>query len=122
MALLPSELRELVDALSAWTQTVESNLDLCCASSDVVTVKRIPPEEYIVVQPELEMLAVKRFQILERKRQTDNYDNDDAASYLSVRGISGVLDDNPDDDNVEDDAYKRFLLEISNGIINRISM
>ncbi|KAH3710643.1 hypothetical protein DPMN_070132 [Dreissena polymorpha] len=51
----------------------------------------------------LKSVAVRRFRILERKRQTDNYDNDDAASYLFVRGISGVHDDNSDDDNVEDE-------------------
>ncbi|KAH3853028.1 hypothetical protein DPMN_095551 [Dreissena polymorpha] len=126
VTLLPSELRELVAALSACTHTVESNLDFCCASWEYFTCKRIPPEEYIVVQHELEMLkkvAVKRFRILDRKRrQTDIFDHDDVASHWSVRGISGVHDDKEGDDNVKDDAYKRFVGAISYEIINRISM
>ncbi|KAH3798868.1 hypothetical protein DPMN_152471 [Dreissena polymorpha] len=128
MQLLPSELRELVDALSACTQTIESNLDFCCASMDDSTLKRIPPEEYIVVKKELEMrknVAVKRFRIYDRICKTYRYDHDhddDATSHWSVRDMCGVHDDNPDDDTVKDEAYKRFVRAISNEIINRISM
>ncbi|KAH3873606.1 hypothetical protein DPMN_036844 [Dreissena polymorpha] len=132
MVLLPSELRELVDTLSACTQTIESNLDFCCASLDGTTFKRIPPEEYIVVKKELEMLKnveVKRFKILDRTRQSDVYDvydDDDAASDWSVRGIGGVHDDTEDDDNVKDFAYKKFVRRMCSHmcktIINRISM
>ncbi|XP_052267291.1 uncharacterized protein LOC127869057 isoform X2 [Dreissena polymorpha] len=126
MTLLPYKLRELVDTLSACTQTIESNLDFCCASLDdtTLTFKRIPPEEYIVVKKELEMLKnveVKRFQILDRTRQTNVYDDDDTASDWSVRGIGGVHDDT-EDDNVNDVAYKNFVRGMSNTIINRISM
>ncbi|XP_052221617.1 uncharacterized protein LOC127838087 isoform X1 [Dreissena polymorpha] len=126
MVLLPSELRDLVDALSACTQTIESNLDFCCASLDDSTFKRIPPEEYIVVKKELEMrknVEVKRFQILDRTIQTDVYvDDDDAASDWSVRDIGGVHDGTKYDDNVKDVSYKEFDCRMSREIITRISM
>ncbi|KAH3710687.1 hypothetical protein DPMN_070179 [Dreissena polymorpha] len=127
VTLLPSELHELVGKLSACTRTVECKLEFGCASFKDVRVKLIPPEEYISIQQELGTLnhiAVKRFRILHRRRKA-NICEYDAASPWSVRGIGGVQDDNTDDDNVNDVAYKSFVpatAEISNGIINRIAM
>ncbi|KAH3710779.1 hypothetical protein DPMN_070274 [Dreissena polymorpha] len=127
VALLPSELHELVGTLSACTRTVESKLEFGCASFNDARVKSIPPEEYISIQQELGTLnhvAVKRFRILHRRK--NNFCEYDAASPWSVRGIGGVQDDNTDDDNVNDVAYKSFVTatadSISNGIINRIAM
>ncbi|XP_052250626.1 uncharacterized protein LOC127857916 isoform X2 [Dreissena polymorpha] len=123
VTLLPSELHELVGTLSACTRTVESKLEFGCASFNDFRVKSIPPEEYISIQQELGTLnhvAVKRFRILHRICEYD------AASPWSVRGIGGVQDDNTDDDNVNDVAYKSFVTAtadpISHGIINRIAM
>ncbi|KAH3710906.1 hypothetical protein DPMN_070404 [Dreissena polymorpha] len=123
VTLLPSELHELVGTLSACTRTVESKLEFGCASFNDFRVKSIPPEEYISIQQELGTLnhvAVKRFRILHRICEYD------AASPWSVRGIGGVQDDNTDDDNVNDVAYKRFVTATADptylGIINRIAM
>ncbi|KAH3798123.1 hypothetical protein DPMN_151713 [Dreissena polymorpha] len=52
-ALLPSELREHLDTLSACTQALEFKIEFGCASSDVVPLTRIPPEEYTAIQQEL---------------------------------------------------------------------
>ncbi|XP_052250714.1 uncharacterized protein LOC127857964 isoform X2 [Dreissena polymorpha] len=127
VTLLPSELHELVGTLSACTRTVESKLEFGCASFNDARVKSISPEEYISIQQELGTLnhvAVKRFRILYRRK--NNFCEYDAASPWSVRGIGGVQDDNTDDDNVNDVAYKSFVTatddSISNGIINRIAM
>ncbi|KAH3710719.1 hypothetical protein DPMN_070212 [Dreissena polymorpha] len=127
VTLIPSELHELVAALSACTRTVESKLEFGCAFFNDGRVKSIPPEEYISIQLELGTLnhvAVKRFQILHLRRKT-NICEYNAASPWSVRAICGVQDDNTDDDNVNDVAYESFVFaidEISNGIINRIAM
>ncbi|KAH3710879.1 hypothetical protein DPMN_070375 [Dreissena polymorpha] len=128
VTLLPSELHEFVDTLSACTRTVESKLEFGCASFNDARVKPIPPEEYISIQQELGTLnhvALKRFRILHRRSKT-NICEYNAASPWSVRGIGGVQDDNTDDDNVNDVAYKSFVTaiadSISNGIINRIAM
>ncbi|KAH3799320.1 hypothetical protein DPMN_152927 [Dreissena polymorpha] len=106
VTLLPSELHELVGTLSACTRTVECKLEFGCASFNDARVKSIPPEEYISIQQELGTLnhvAVKRFQILHRRRKT-NICEYNAASPWSVRAICGVQDDNTDDDNVNDVA------------------
>ncbi|KAH3710807.1 hypothetical protein DPMN_070302 [Dreissena polymorpha] len=127
VTLLPSELHELVGTLSACTRTVESKLEFGCASFNDARVKSIPPEEYISIQQELGTLnhvAVKRFRILHLRK--NNFCEYDATSPWSVRGIGGVQDDNTDDDNVNDVAYKSFVTATAdskyNGIINRIAM
>ncbi|KAH3805654.1 hypothetical protein DPMN_133959 [Dreissena polymorpha] len=122
--LLPSELRELVGTLSACKQTVESKLEFGCASFEVFSFKRIPPEECIAIKQELDTLknvAVKRFRILDRMRKT-NTCYDDAMSAWSVRDIGGVDDDNPADDNVEDKPFRTFVRYMDSEIMNRISM
>ncbi|XP_052223303.1 uncharacterized protein LOC127839143 [Dreissena polymorpha] len=123
-ASLPSELRELVDTLSGCTQTVESKLEFGCASFDDCRLKRIPSDEYIVIQQELETLknvAVKRFRILYRKTKINGSD-DVAESAWYERDAVGVDDDYWEDDNIADNAYTCFVRKLDEGIINRISL
>ncbi|KAH3797111.1 hypothetical protein DPMN_150686 [Dreissena polymorpha] len=127
-ALLPSELRKLVDTLSARTCTIEIKLEFGCASFKDFRVKPIPPAEYISVQQELETLknvAVKRFLLLNRICETEIYDDLDVLeSAWSACGICCVdaHNHNHAHDNVAEKAYKCFMRNYDNEIINRISM
>ncbi|XP_052221929.1 uncharacterized protein LOC127838309 isoform X2 [Dreissena polymorpha] len=123
-ALLPYEVRKLVGTLSARYRTVETNLEFGCASSDASTFERIPLNEYISIQQELETqkhLLVKRFRILDRLCKTDMFDYD-VASACSVRGVGEVDDDTQDADSVQEAASERFVSGMSNETINRISI
>ncbi|KAH3861073.1 hypothetical protein DPMN_024001 [Dreissena polymorpha] len=132
-ALLPSELRKLVYSLSASAQTVESRLEFGCADLTqtldgyylmIKRIHKISPEEYIAIQKELKTqknVAVKRFQIFNRKHTT-YWEDDIASSNWSVHDIGRVDDYYQDDDIVKDDPYIKFISRMGNEIINRISM
>ncbi|KAH3783146.1 hypothetical protein DPMN_161074 [Dreissena polymorpha] len=111
----PPELRDLVKALSACTQTVESKLEFGCArciykdywSESIIY---LPPEEYIPVQLELTVqrnITVKRFRILDRIYASGRYESTDSA--WSVRDNVGVENDDYDDGIVDDETYDSFL-------------
>ncbi|KAH3689793.1 hypothetical protein DPMN_194688 [Dreissena polymorpha] len=77
----------------------------------------------MAIRHELEALknvAVKRFQIFDRIKP--NMRTGDAASAWSARGICDADDDNADFGNVQDDACRKFIRNMNDMIINRISM
>ncbi|KAH3811686.1 uncharacterized protein LOC127833603 [Dreissena polymorpha] len=127
-ALYPSELRTLAKTLSACDQKIEGKLEFGCSriTSGYVfshIFERIPVEEYMAIRQELVALknvAVKRFKIFDRIKP--NMRTGDADSAWSVRGICDSDDDHEDYGNVEDDAHKKFIANINDIIINRISM
>ncbi|KAH3783161.1 hypothetical protein DPMN_161089 [Dreissena polymorpha] len=139
----PPELRDLVKALSACTQTVESKLEFGCYTiyntpiyieyntpkyngyiEDYQSEATIlPPEEYIPVQLELTVqrnITVKRFRILDRIRDDRWYESADSA--WSVRGNVAVENDDYDDGIVDDEIYDLFVRHLDSEIKNRISM
>ncbi|KAH3783136.1 hypothetical protein DPMN_161064 [Dreissena polymorpha] len=141
----PPELRDLVKALSACSQTVESKLEFGCAGYKYITdhwseTTLFPPEEYIPVQLELTVqrnITVKRFRILDRIRANRwyGYWNDSrygswedsriratADSAWSVRDNVAVENDDYDDGIVDDETYNLFVRWLDNWIDNRISM
>ncbi|KAH3783176.1 hypothetical protein DPMN_161105 [Dreissena polymorpha] len=130
----PPELRDLVKALSACTQTVESKLEFGCArciyKDNRSRTTLFPPEEYIPVQLELTVqrnITVKRFRILDRIRADRWYESADSA--WSVRDNVAVENDDYDDGIVDDDTYDLFVRHLDSDfkfldirIKNRISM
>ncbi|KAH3718141.1 hypothetical protein DPMN_060940 [Dreissena polymorpha] len=119
--LSPSELRHLVNKLCALTQSVECRLKFsCCIAITEYTIINVQPEEYIPIQQELEALEhveVKRFQIYDRKPNTDRR-SDDA---WSVHG-SVVEDGDNSDDIGQDEFCKMYIENIGGKVLNRISM
>ena len=122
--MLPFELRELVNNLSASTQALAGNLAVNCASFDGLYLKRIQPEVYIAFNQELEnrkQVAVKQFRIYDRTIHFIKW-IDSADSAWSERENKVVVDDDHGDDSVDDDAYNFYLQSISPEIINQISL
>ncbi|KAH3813850.1 hypothetical protein DPMN_142320 [Dreissena polymorpha] len=122
-ALYPSDLRKLVETLSACAQKIEGKLEFGCSTYNRgFFCTRIPVEEYMAIRQELEALknvSVKRFQIFERIRP--NMQTGSAVSSWSVSGICDADDDHGDFGNVHEDTYRQFI-EPHILIIHRISM
>ncbi|XP_052270121.1 uncharacterized protein LOC127871354 isoform X2 [Dreissena polymorpha] len=93
-SLLPSQLRDLVNKLLTWTQSVECRLEFVCIDKITKFVsQKIPPEEYMSIKQTLEALEnvkVKRFRIYEFALSTETW---------SVRDSVGVDDGGDDDDD-----------------------
>ncbi|KAH3792002.1 hypothetical protein DPMN_145491 [Dreissena polymorpha] len=89
--LSPTQLSEIVNKLTAWTQSVECRLEFFCINErDVNMPQKIPPEEYIHIKQKLESLEhvkVKRFRIYEFALSTYTW---------SERDSAGVDDDDVD--------------------------
>ncbi|KAH3792022.1 hypothetical protein DPMN_145511 [Dreissena polymorpha] len=87
----PSQLHDLVNNLSTWTQSVECILEFVCIDDREYNMpQKIPPEEYILIKQNLEALEhvkVKRFQIYEFARSTETW---------SERDSVGAADDDVD--------------------------
>ncbi|KAH3783205.1 hypothetical protein DPMN_161137 [Dreissena polymorpha] len=126
-AISPPELRDLVKALSACTQTVESKLEFGCArckyGHNWSQLTFLPPEDYIPVQLELTVqrnITVKRFRILDRIRADRWYESADSA--WSVHGNVAVENDDYNDGIADDDTYDSFVRHLDKRIKTRISM
>ncbi|KAH3777880.1 hypothetical protein DPMN_179328 [Dreissena polymorpha] len=130
--LSPSELRHLMNKLSACTQSLECRLEFACFKIEddgviyyKLVINKIPPEEYIPIQQELDALEhveVKRFRMYDRTPNTDYW----SSAAWSVR--DSVADDGDYVNNIIDDGffnsiYRHALFGLSDiDNINRISI
>ncbi|KAH3783237.1 hypothetical protein DPMN_161170 [Dreissena polymorpha] len=123
----PPELRDLVKALSACTQSVESKLEFGCArctyqyyNSCVEVGKFAPsvkenqtiisPEEYIPIQKELteqRNITVKRFRMLKRIHAIHRWHS---ADFVWSVGDNVAVENNDNDDGIVDnETYNYFV-------------
>ncbi|KAH3826284.1 hypothetical protein DPMN_128182 [Dreissena polymorpha] len=119
--LHPSELRQLVNKLSAWTHSLECRVEFVCGHfKDTNMRHKIPSEEYIPIQQELETMQhvnVERFRIYDWARSTNQWSARDSV-------VDGDLVDEIVDNEFCKDFLKLFHMTHKSKIdgLSRISM
>ncbi|KAH3728808.1 hypothetical protein DPMN_054770 [Dreissena polymorpha] len=113
--LNPSELRQLVNKLSAWTHSLECRFELCCGYyMDTGIMHIIPSEEYIPIQQELEAMQhvdVKRFRIYNWTTSTSEWSERDS-----------VVDDGDHGDEIVDEQFCADFYRTNRDGLSRISI